>query len=145
MKKIRVALMLLVACAVAVPSFAASDVTVGQFLVEIAKVKNLAANDGRTAANSLKAAGVALPEIDLTKSLSEGDVAVIARAAGVNLTTSNPSASFSRSQVDNFIKSFGTELGRNPGDGPVQPNAPSFDPETKGQKKGHKKTRNEIP
>jgi hypothetical protein len=139
---IRIALMALVALAVVVPAHAAGKVTVGDFLTQIAQVKNLPATDAETAAASLKAAGVNLPVLDVKANLDEGTVAQIAGSLGLNVSTNNPGASFSASQVDAFVSTFASEIGRPlPGTG-AQPKSsvPSFDPETKGKKKGHHKS-----
>ncbi len=126
----RIALMAALALAVAVvatPNYAA-DVTVGQFLVEIAKVKNLNAADPNAAAAALK-----VPAANLSKPLTEGDVAGIAKALGLNVKTSNPQASFGSKQVSTFLSAFGPELGRQ-----TAPNTPQgVHPPPGGWKKGH--------
>lgn len=125
----------------------AAEVTVGQFLVELAKVKGLAATDGVTAERSLRGIGVALPQVELSKSLTEGDVARIATAAGVRVSTNTPTAPFSRTQVDGFVNTFGDVFGRDNGipDEPVYPNTPPReDPQPgKGKSKGFYKSPSE--
>jgi hypothetical protein len=143
MKRVmRIAFLALVALAVVVPAYAAGTMTVGDFLTQIAQVKNLPATDAATAAASLKAAGVNLPVLDVKANLNEGTVAQIAGSLGLNVSTNNPSASFSATQVDAFVSTFASEIGRPlPGTGATVKSAvPPFDPETKGKKKGHHKS-----
>jgi hypothetical protein len=140
---IRIAVMVLVALAVMVPAYAAGKVTVGDFLTQIAQVKNLSATDAATAAASLKAAGVNLPVLDMKADLNEGTVAQIAGALGLNVSTNNPDASFSATQVDAFVATFASEIGRpiaGVGPKPTTLPVPGFDPDTKGKKKGHHKS-----
>ena len=117
--------------------------TVGDLLHEIAKFNNLPATSGVQAAAELRAMGVNLPALELGKDLTQGDVVRIARALGVNVSSSNPGASFSGKQVNQFIDSFGGQLvfGSNTSARPNQ-NDSHFsengaDPRTKG--KGKKK------
>ena len=127
--------------AIAVPAHAASDNTVGRFVQEFAKAKNLNSTDPRIAADSLAAVGVRLPaDLDFSSRLTEGVVAKISRSAGLNVTTSRPETAFSSDQVDRFFQSFGREIGnssaaidatRVPGSG----NGPPFDPFSKGNGK----------
>ncbi len=115
--------------AVAVVAFVApavaDPVTVGQFVQELARAKKLAATDPQTAAASLAAVGVKLPAgLDMTRSLTEGDVARIARATGLNVKATNETASFDDRQLDRFLTSFSSQLAqsaegitvRSPGD-----------------------------
>lgn len=136
----------------AAPALAASDVTVGEFLVEIAKVKSLSARDGESALAALRAAGMNLPALDLRKPLTEGDVATVATAAGLNVTTARPSSPFSRNQVSSFLLSFGSDIGKLPTDPPADPHDGSTsgqgttnpDPQPgKGKSKGHNKSPSE--
>jgi hypothetical protein len=70
-------------------------------------------------------------------------VAQIASALGLNVSTNSPQAPFSQTQMDAFVATFASEIGRPlPGNGP-QPMSPPFDPETKGLKKGHHKSQTE--
>jgi hypothetical protein len=94
----------------AMPAMAA-DYTVGQFLVEVAKARNIVAVDPAAAERGLRQAGVSLPALDLNKSLTEGTVAAIATAVGVPVSTSRPDAPFNQGQVDSFITTFGPSLG----------------------------------
>ena len=137
--------------AVAVPAFAA-DATVGRFIQQLAKVKNLNATDAQIALDSLQAVGVRLPAgIELGKRLTEADVAVISRAAGLRVTSSNPDAPFTEEKVERFFLSFASELAsgsegdafattdENPGAGSGPGNGesgPPFDPFSKGKGNG---------
>ena len=78
--------------ALATPAVAA-DVTVGQFVKRLAQSKGLVATDARVAQDALRGVGIRIPsDLELSKQLTEGDVAVISRAAGLNVTSSNPDA-----------------------------------------------------
>ena len=145
-----VAATLLSIVVVASPALAAgsSDVTVGQFLQEIAKVNNLSAISGGHAAAALREAGVNLPHLELNGLLTEGDVAAISKAMGLNVTTSTPQARFDNGQMNQFMSSFSGNLdvggpgGGLPGDDnrmnvPPPPKPGHTDPRTKG--KGKKK------
>jgi hypothetical protein len=124
-------------------AFAATDnVTTGQFLVAVAKVHHLDAADPAAAAGSLRAAGYALPELRFDNTLTEGSVASIASALGLRVTTQNPQAIFTPSQVDAFLNSFGQELGNRAASDPT---TTASDPLTKGKgkKKGLTKSRSE--
>jgi len=127
------AAVVLLAAAVA-PSLAA-DVTVGQFVQELARAKKLNATDGQIAAESLRTVGVHLPaDLRLSNRLTEADVVRISRAAGLLVSTANPEAPFDDEQVDRFFVVFGSELAAPPGDDPiVEPLDPAFDPWTKGK------------
>ncbi len=122
-------------------AFAATDnVTTGQFLVAVAKAHHLDAADPAAAAGALRAAGYALPEMRLDSTLTEGTVASVASALGLNVTTQKPQSLFTSAQVDAFIKSFGQELGSRQAPVPA-----STDPlnKGKGKKKGLTKSRTE--
>ena len=144
---IAVAASVAMVAAVALPAFAAgSEVTVGQFVQELAKIKNLNATDAEIAVDSLAAVGVRLPAgIELGKRLTEADVARISRLAGVQVSTSNPDRAFSSEQVDQFFVAFGSEIaGDDGGDFSTQGDdgdGPGFNPYTKGKggSKGKKK------
>jgi len=156
-----VALAFVMMAVIAVPAFAASDeVTVGRFVQEMAKAKRLNATDAVTARNSLRAAGIVVPDISFSKRLTELDVTLFSRTAGLQVTTSNPDGYFNQDQVDRFFASFASEIGvpngagagggstdewcqnpngcDNPGDGTGPGNGnggPPFDPFTKGKGK----------
>jgi hypothetical protein len=134
-----------VIAAFAAVSVMAAEVTVGQFLVQIAKVKNVGAVDGESAVRGLQASGVNLSGLDLNKNLTEGDVARIASAVGVKVTTSQPQAAFSQRQADSFVRTFGTDLGSGgAADGPSTQGTTRPDPQPgKGKSKGHTKSPSE--
>ena len=148
MKTISRVVVVMAILALALPTFAA-DITVGSFLQKLAQSKNLNATDARIAADSLRGIGVRVPaDMRLTAPLTEGDVARIARAAGLNVTTNRPEASFTEEQVATFIVAFQAELAQGSGDGVntqnhEDGNGPAFNPYSKGKggskgkKKGH--------
>ena len=128
------------------PAVAASDITVGDFVQRLAKAKGLAGTDARVANDALRGIGIRLPsDLKFANRLTEGDVAVISRAAGLNVHTSNPTGAFDSQQTDMFFFSFGDDLGgdengtrshTNPGLGKGPGNGkagPPFDPFTKGK------------
>jgi len=127
------------------PALAASDITVGDFVQRLAKAKGVAGTDARVANDSLRGIGVRLPDgLNFGNHLTEGDVAVISRAAGLTVSTSNPLNDFTSQQTDMFFFSFKDDLegdGRvlrsdNPGQGSGPGNGnegPPFDPFTKGK------------
>ncbi|MBZ5638208.1 MAG: hypothetical protein LAO51_05535 [Acidobacteriia bacterium] len=139
---IRIATMALMGLALIAPAQAAGKVTVGDFLTQIAQVKNLPATDGAAAAASLKAAGVDLPALDVKAALNEGAVAQIAAALGLKVSTSNPQAPFSQAQVDTFVTAFASELGR-PLPSATQNPMWTPPPQSKGKHKGHTKSQTE--
>jgi hypothetical protein len=116
------------------------DATTGQFLVAIAKEASVNAGDPVTAAQALRSAGYALPNLDLDKQLTEGTVAAIANSLGLNVTTQQPGAAFGSAQVAAFVDTFGRDLGSRAGS---QPGIKGTDPSTKGKKKGHNKSNSE--
>jgi hypothetical protein len=128
----------LIAALAGVPVMA-SDLTVGQFLVQVAKARNVDAVDGESAVRGLQASGVNLSGLEMNKPLTEGDVARIASAVGVKVTTSRPAAPFSQRQADGFVRTLGADLSKG-----GKPDAPSTqgttkpDPQPgKGKSKGH--------
>jgi len=88
----------------------ATEITVGQFVQQLARAKNLNATDARIAADSLAAVGVVLPPLNYGAALTEGDVALIARSAGLNVRTATPNAAFSANKSNRFFTSFSGEL-----------------------------------
>ena len=129
-----------------------ADATVGRFVQRAAQELKLNATDARAATDSLRAVGVGLPaNLDVNKTLTERDVASIARALGVRVTTSNPDATFGTDKIDRFFQSFGGEIAAshhdddcavpgndcdNPGQGGGPGNGnggPPFDPFSKGR------------
>ena len=106
-----VAVAFLVAAALVAPALAANQITVGQFVQELARAKNLNATDARIAADNLAAIGIVMPsDLSYGSRLTEGDVASIARAAGLNVRASAPTATFDDDKVDRFFTSFSREL-----------------------------------
>jgi len=129
--------------AVAAPALA-SEATVGRFVQELAKVKNLNATDPAIAADSLRAVGVRLPSgLQYTKRLTEADVAEISRSAGLLVTTSNPDAYFGEEKVDRFFQAFSVELTQSAASGEINTTTDTasqpFDPFTKGKSNGNGK------
>ena len=106
-----VAIALVMALAIAAPASANSDITVGEFIQQLARAKNVNASSSRAAADSLAAIGVFVPtNLAHGKILTEGDVSVIARSAGLNVRSANPSAPFDSAKTGRFFGSFGREL-----------------------------------
>jgi hypothetical protein len=135
--------------AASAPVQASSTARVGDFVVQLARVKSLNSADPYIAADALAAVGVRLPaDLDLDKRLTEGDVVSISRMVGLRVTTSRPGQQFDSSQLERFFSSFGGELraadGENPGQGSGPGNGndgPPFDPFTKGQGKAKGKAK----
>jgi hypothetical protein len=95
------------------PVFAAgSKVTVGDLLKDIANLKRLPATDAVTAEAALRAAGYRLPALDRAATLTEGAVATISNAVGLQVASSNPTAEFSRGQMNSYVSAMGTDLSR---------------------------------
>ena len=137
--------------AVALPAFA-GNATVGDFVIKLAKARNLGATDARVAVNSLRGVGVRMPaDINLSKQLTEGDVASLSRALGVNVTTTNPDNAFTDDQVDRFFAAFAVNLQNVGGESndTAASDGPPFNPYSKGKggskgkKKGHSFTATE--
>ena len=104
-----VAVAVVLAVALAAPT-QATEITVGQFVQQLAKAKNLNATDAKIAADSLAAVGIVLPPMNYGAVLTEGDVAVIARSAGLNVRTATPDAEFGAAKSARFFSSFSGEL-----------------------------------
>jgi hypothetical protein len=131
----------------AVPTFAASDATVGEFVIKLAKSRNLAATDARVAGDALRGVGVRVPpDLNYSARLTEGDVTRLARSFGLNVTTTTPDSSFSSAQVDTFFATFGTDINTKLAGEQQQmrgSDGPPFNPYSKGKggangkKKGH--------
>lgn len=118
----------------------AAEITVGQFVQELAKFKALRATDERAAAGALAGAGFRLPaDLDFSKRLTEGDVARISAAGGLPVSTSEPDMVFSSEQVERFFLAFSVELtgeDRNEDTAETREKDPGFDPFGKGKGKG---------
>ena len=116
-----VAIALVMALAVAVPASASNEITVGEFIQQLARAKNLNASNARVAADSLAAVGVFVPSsLAHGKTLTESDVSSIARSAGLNVRSANPEASFDALKTERFFSSFGRELKADRGGQPGQ-------------------------
>lgn len=129
----------------AMPAMAA-DYTVGQFLVEVAKAKNIVAVDAASAERGLRQAGVSLPALNLNQSLTEGAVASIATAVGVPVSTSRPDTPFNQGQVESFITTFGPSMGTgdtNQTDGSTDGTTKEDPQPGKGKSKGFNKSPSE--
>jgi hypothetical protein len=130
------------------PAFAA-NVTVGKFYTELAQAKHLVAVDGAAAETSLRGAGYNLPQLELGKSLTEGDMTSISNALGITVTTQRPNELISESQLNTFMASFSTQLGStktavtNPYQTYSQGGDPGNSGNGKGKKKGHNKSTSE--
>ena len=136
----------LMVVATVAPALAASEVTVGRFVQELALHKNLDAIDVPTAVDSLRSAGVRLPaNLNMDERLTEGAVVNISRTVGLRVTTSNPKTPFDENQVASFFLAVSEEIhddteivtftDRPYGTGIGQGNGPPFDPFTKGKGK----------
>ena len=93
-----------------VPAMAADLVTVKDFVVRVAEAKELPATSCDGATSSLRRAGFNLPVVDCNSPLTEGDVARISGGIGIRVTTSQPDAAFSMSQMDAFFGAFNDDL-----------------------------------
>ncbi len=128
------------------------ELTVGDFVVRLAQAKEVDSSTARVAVESLRRAGLVLPDLELSRALTEGDVARISRAIGLAVSTNRPEAGFSGEQVDKFFSSFQVEtaLARgaaDPGDPGVRSPAGNFNPYTKGKggSKGKKRGHGFVP
>ena len=155
----RLGAMALVVMLAAVLPALAKDATVGEFIMGLAKTKQVEATDIGSAVDSLARVGVRVPAgLNFSKSLTEADVSRISRLAGLNVTTTTPDQTFDSVQMDRFFVTFSGELGPGKGDdyqarngetpdgssGDAPGNGPPFDPYSKGKggskgkKKGHR-------
>jgi len=110
-RRLGVAAALIAAAGLLVPAMAA-DYRTGDFVKRIAAEKGLEATTPDVAVSSLMSAGYKLPALDLDSLLTEGDVVGISNAFGINVTTTQPDATFSETQADGYFAAFSTELGR---------------------------------
>lgn len=141
---VRGVIAVLVAAICVAPALAAqTQVTWGEFGVEIAKARNVAANDASTAWSALEADGVRLPSVDFGERMTQRDVVRLSEIIGINLTSSTPDAPFTSDQMRAFMVSFAPELAGETADQgmdggtDVPGNGNGADPRTKG--KGKKK------
>ncbi|HEX4826304.1 MAG TPA: hypothetical protein VFV19_18535 [Candidatus Polarisedimenticolaceae bacterium] len=88
----------------------ASDLTVGHFYSEIAKIRHMPAVDASSVEAGLRAAGFKLPALALNKALTEGDVIGISNAMGIHVTTQRPSQPFGEQELTVFSAVFGQQL-----------------------------------
>jgi hypothetical protein len=137
----------LAVAAAAAPALAGS-VTVGRFYTEIAKAKHMTAVDAASAEAGLRGAGYRLPQLDLGKELTEGDMTAISKSLGLSVTTSRPGAAVSDTSMNRFMSSFSNEIVIGGGDeNPQSPTDVIGDPGNsgngKGKKKGHNKSTSE--
>ena len=128
----------------AVPTFAAGDATVGEFVIKLAKTRNLAATDAGVAGNALRGVGVRVPaDLNYSKRLTEGDVALLSRSFGLNVTTATPDTLFTADQVDRFFATFDVGITLDEGNATRARDDLKFNPcskgkgGSKGKKKGH--------
>ncbi len=136
----------------AVPTIAA-DATVGEFVIKLAKSRNLAATDAQVAGHALRGIGVRIsPDLDYSARLTEGDVTRLARSFGLVVTTTTPDNGFTSAQVDTFFATFGADIGSKLADDQTMRNhdtgeGPAFNPYAKGKggDKGMKKGHNFTP
>ena len=128
------------------PAFA-GNVSVGRFYTELAQAKHLVSVDAASAEANLRGAGFSLPKLELSKSLTEGDMTSISSALGLVVTTERPSQLISESQLSTFMSSFGSQLGATSvkgGGTPFETNTlPPQSGNGKGKKKGHHKSTSE--
>ena len=137
----------LAVAAAAAPALAGS-VTVGRFYTEIAKAKHMTAVDAASAEAGLRGAGYRLPQLDLGKELTEGDMTAISKSLGLSVTTSRPTSTVSETSMNRFMSSFSNEIVIGGGDeNPQSPTDVIGDPGNsgngKGKKKGHNKSTSE--
>ena len=152
------AVMIAIMVVAAVPAVA-KNATLGSFIIQMARTKQVPATDLQVAIDSLARVGVRIPAgTNYNKVLTESDVSRISRLAGLNVTTTSPDRGFNQVQVDRFFTTFAGELttigplegemdnGETPsGQSGGAPGAgPPFDPYSKGKggskgkKKGHR-------
>jgi len=124
------------ALGLSVPTLAAGDVTVKDFVVRIAQAKQLPATSCDGALSSLREAGYNLPVLNCESVLTEGDVAKISESIGIRVTTSQPTAVFGEAQVDAYFTAFSRQVSGDP-DASGAGTDEGSDPLTKG--KGKKK------
>ena len=127
----------LIALAVFAGPALAVQPTVGDFYVELAAVRGLAAENPIIAEQSLRSSGIALPALSIDKPLTQGDVVDIIRPFGLRLTTSRPNDAMDVPGMEDFVSGFEPELGARAEATGYDPDKNGADPLTKG--KGKKK------
>ncbi|HEX4826043.1 MAG TPA: hypothetical protein VFV19_17225 [Candidatus Polarisedimenticolaceae bacterium] len=136
--------------AIGLPAFAAGP-TVGNFYTRLAQAKKLEASGPVAAEASLRGAGYTLPALSLDKALTEGDVASIAGALGLNVTTTRPGNVVTDTQVNSFMTGFSAQLQTGAKAGSPTPyqidgsGTGGTDPGNSGNGKGKKKGHNKSP
>jgi hypothetical protein len=102
------------------PSAVSGSISVGDFLVRMAKVLDPKLPDGATAEEavaSLKESGVTVPgDMQAGRALTEGDVVRFASAAGLRLKTLDPNELFPAAKVDALGNLLGSQAGVDRGD-----------------------------
>jgi hypothetical protein len=128
---------------------ASNPATVGDFLAAYAKALKIempANASGDALVSTLRATGVKLDaKVDVTKTLTQGDVVKMGKANGLRLTTARPDAAFTAEEIGQFFTSYGMTLGTVPTAGSDTRTAASDNPPgdpanhantSKGSKKG---------
>jgi hypothetical protein len=128
--------------AVMAPAFA-GNVSVGRFYTEVAQAKRLGAADAASAEASLRGAGFNLPNLALDKNLTEGDMTSISSVLGLTVTTDKPSQLISEAQLNTFMASFGSQIGKSKGATFETQTLPPQSGNGRGKKKGHHKCTSE--
>jgi hypothetical protein len=131
---------MLIACAFGPVLAETGVVSIGEFLVDMSRAMNLGGGTAEEALTALRAHGFDVPSMDLDANLTEGDVVTIAAALGQQITSSTPTAVFSREDADRLLDSIGTKFGTMAADSDSEDTAdrgdkPKVDPLTKGQGK----------
>ena len=91
-------------------TLAASPAVVGDLIQELAVLRGLPAETPTAAEAALRGAGFELPEFALDAPLTEGMVVAVAAALGVDVRTSQPSATFDSDQLSQFVLTMTPEL-----------------------------------
>jgi hypothetical protein len=147
MRRISLALIVLVMAAVAMPAFSGDrdELTTGAFVMKLASAAGLTDTTPEVATRSLRAAGWELPTLDNGAILTEGTVVSIANSIGIDVETTSPEATFTSEQTEAFIVTFEQEFGFDESDSTRGDDNNGADPLTKGKglKKGLRKSPSE--
>lgn len=142
----RGAVILLAVCLAATVAVAdPGRATVGDLLVEVARLRDLPAEDARSAQRALEGSGVSLAGMNADQALTEGEVARVLSALGVQVTTSRPDLPVDAEALDGVLSALGPEIVSPRSEslgagGPYpRPNDSAADPATKGKKNGTSK------